>query len=232
VKDKMELLSSVTRSTAHLGPEILADRIKSAELERQRLEMEVVAQQQRSEAIARQVQRAQKEVDERLEGDAVLHQLREIVKLREEEVKRTADVMKNGLAPTSEGSAVQEKLIGARIRVAEREDALRNSAATSRLERLNDELATIMINRAEMEVRLAMLREQQPTIDVSQIDDARLTRLTEQYRALFRNAGTLPPLYFELKKQQNALRRDKLALLVSDVKVSEAPGANPEKPIP
>ena len=163
----------------------------------------------------------------------MLNQLREIVAIREEEAKRSDDLVKNGLMPTAEAAAVREKVIAARIRVAEREEALRNSAATTRLERLNDELATIMINQAEMEVRLALLRDQ-PSLDVKQIDEDKLTRLTEQYRALFRSPGVLPPLYFQLERRQMELRQEKLALIVSDIRVTEATDANPDplKPRP
>jgi hypothetical protein len=231
LRDKKELLHSVTVGMAKLGPEILTDRIKSAELERQRLEMEVVAQKHRSEAIARQVERALKEVEMRMADDTVLNQLREIVKIREDEAKRSDDLVKNALMSTGEAAAVREKVIAARIRVAEREEALRNSAATTRLERLNDELATIMINQAEMEVRLALLRDQ-PSLDVKQIDEDKLTRLTEQYRALFRSPGVLPPLYFELEKRQMELRRERLSLIVADVKLAEATSAVAEKSAP
>ena len=222
LRDKKELLHSVTVGMAKLGPEILTDRIKAAELERQRLEMELVAQRHRSQAIARQVERAQKEVEMRLADDIVLNQLREIVRIREDEAKRSEDLVKNALMAASEAAAVREKVIAARIRLAEREEALRNNAATARLERLNDELATIMINQAEMEVRLALLRDQ-PSLDVKQIDEEKLNRLAEQYRSLFRNPGVLPPLYFELEKRQMELRREKLALIISDVKVMEGP---------
>ena len=231
LRDKKELLHSVTVGMAKLGPEILTDRIKASELERQRLEMELVAQRHRSQAIARQVERAQKEVEMRLADDTVLNQLREIVKIREDEVKRSEDLVKNALMASAEAAAVREKVIAARIRVAEREEALRNSAATTRLERLNDELATIMINQAEMEVRLALLRDQ-PSLDVNQIDEDKLTRLTEHYRALFRNPGVLPPLYFDLERRQMELRREKLALIVSDVKVAEAPGGPAASSVP
>ena len=72
-----------------------------------------------------------------------------------------------------------------------------------------------------MEVRLEWIRRQQPSIDVKDLDEEKLNRLTDEYRALFRNPGTLPPLYFQLEKQQAELRVQKLALLVSEVKAGE-----------
>jgi hypothetical protein len=127
------------------------------------------------------------------------------------------------LASKEELTGFREKVVEARIRVAEREQALRQGNKAGLLERLNDELATTMINQAEMEVRLALLREQQPSIDVKQIDDEKLTRLSDQYRGLFREASALPPLYHQMHKRLDGLKRQRLALLVDDVKVTDAP---------
>jgi hypothetical protein len=223
LKDKMELLHSISLNTAQLGPEILKDRIKSAELERQRLEMDLVAQHKRSGAITDQIQRIKKEADMRIDTDPVLKQLREVVPLREEEVKRVQKMFESGQASQSEASAVRDTVLQANIRVAEREEALRQSTQAGLLERLNEELATIMIDQAEKQVRLELLRSQQPSIDVKDISEDKLDRLTDQYRALFRNPGTLPPLYFELEKRTFPLRVEKLALLVRSAKVTDAP---------
>jgi hypothetical protein len=234
VKDKIDLLRSISTNTAELGREILKDRIKAAELERQRLEMDLVAQRIRSDAIARQIERIREGIEKRLQDDDVLKQLREVIAMREEERGLARQLAKDGTAPQASVREAEEKILHARIRVTEREEAIRQTTSASLLERLNDELATNMINRAEMEARLELIRTQQPGIDVKQLDEAKLTRLTEEYRALFRDPGTLPPLYFQLEKQVLELRREKLALLVSGVKVSEAPAPTtaPQKPAP
>ena len=70
-------------------------------------------------------------------------------------------------------------------------------------------------------IRLEWIRRQQPSIDVKDLDEEKLNRLTDEYRALFRNPGTLPPLYYQLDKQQAELRVQKLALLISEVKAGE-----------
>lgn len=220
LSDKMQLLLSFSHSTAGLGQEILKDRMKAAELERQRLEMDLIAQRVRSEAITEVIERIQKDVEERLANDEVLRQLREVIQLRQEEAARVRQLIEAVSAPQAEYAAAQEKVMQARIRVTEREEALRQGTKASLLERLNDELATIMIDRAEMEVRLAMLREHQPPLDVKELDEKTLERLTEQYRPLFRDPGRLPPLYYQLQRQAAALNAEKLALLVKDVKVT------------
>ena len=71
-------------------------------------------------------------------------------------------------------------------------------------------------------MRLQLIRRQQPSIDVKDLDEEKLNRLTDEYRALFRNPGTLPPLYFQLEKQGLELRAEKLVLIVSEVKVTDA----------
>jgi hypothetical protein len=221
IQDKKKLLSTVAANTAKLGPEILKDRIKAAELERQRLEMDLAAGRVRSEAIAKEIDRVRRQAEEKLQTDAVLKQLREVVKLREEERARMKQLYDSGTAPRAELTDAEEKTLNANMRITEREEAIRQSTNSSLLERLNAELASNMINRAEMEVRLELIRRQQPSIDVKDLDEEKLDRLTDEYRALFRNPGTLPPLYYQLEKQQMDLRAQKLELLVTDVKAGD-----------
>jgi hypothetical protein len=221
IEDKKQLLGTVAANTAKLGPEILKDRIKAAELERQRLEMDLAAQRVRSDAIAKEIDRIRAQAEEKLQADAVLKQLREVVKLREEQRARVKQLFDTGQASQAALAEVDEHVMNANIRVTEREEAIRVSTNSSLLERLNAELASNMINRAEMEVRLEWIRRQQPSIDVKDLDEEKLNRLTDEYRALFRNPGTLPPLYYQLDKQQAELRVQKLALLISEVKAGE-----------
>jgi len=221
IEDKKQLLGTVAANTAKLGPEILKDRIKAAELERQRLEMDLAAQRVRSDAIAKEIDRIRAQAEEKLQSDAVLKQLREVVKLREEQRARMKQLFDTGSASQAAMAEADEHIMNANIRVTEREEAIRVSTNSSLLERLNTELASNMINRAEMEVRLEWIRRQQPSIDVKDLDEEKLNRLTDEYRALFRNPGTLPPLYYQLDKQQAELRVQKLALLVSEVKAGE-----------
>jgi len=223
VEEKMNLLEAIAKNNRTIGPEILKERIKNAELEKQRLEMDLTALRVRRDAITRQLEQGTKDVNEALAGDEVLQRLREIIPLREKEVERVQRMVDQSLASKEELTGFREKVVEARIRVAEREQALRQGNKAGLLERLNDELATTMINQAEMEVRLALLREQQPSIDVKQIDDEKLTRLSDQYRGLFREASALPPLYHQMHKRLDGLKRQRLALLVDDVKVTDAP---------
>jgi hypothetical protein len=230
VEDNMNLLEAIAKNNRTIGPEILKERMKTAELEKQRLEMDLTALRVRRNAIARQLEEGTKDVNEALAGDEVLQQLREIIPLREKEVERVQKMIDQGSASKEELTGFREKIVEARIRVAEREAALRQgNNRAGLLERLNDELATTMINQAEMEVRLALLREQQPSIDVKQIDEEKLTRLSDQYRGLFRESGALPPLYHQMDKRLDGLKQQRLALLVDDVKVTDAPPvARPE----
>jgi hypothetical protein len=221
IEDKKQLLGTVAANTAKLGPEILKDRIKAAELERQRLEMDLAAQRVRSEAIAKEIDRIRAQAEEKLQSDAVLKQLREVVKLREEQRERVKRLIDAATAPQASLAEAEEQVMNANLRVTEREETVRQSTNSSLLERLNAELASNMINRAEMEVRLEWIRRQQPSIDVKDLDEEKLNRLTDEYRALFRNPGTLPPLYYQLDKQQTELRVQKLALLISDVRAGE-----------
>lgn len=227
LKDKMDLLLTLSRSTATIGPEILQERIKAVELEKQRLEMDLAAMEARSQAIAKQIGRVEHQIHENFRDDDILKQLREIVVLREQGAERMRELIEQKVASRSDLAGAEEKIAQAKIRVAEREEALRQTTKSSLLDRLNDELATMMINRAEMDVRLAMLRDLQPPIDMKELDEQKLERLMEQYRHLFRDAGSLPPLYYQLAKQAAELRREKLALLVSEVKVTEAPTTAP-----
>jgi hypothetical protein len=223
VEDKMNLLEAIAKNNRAIGPEILKERIKNAELEKQRLEMDRAALRVRRDAIARQLEQSTKDVNEALARDEVLQRLREIIPLREKEVARVETMIDQGAASKEELAGFQEKVVEARLRVAEREQALRQGNKAGLLERLNDELATTMINQAEMEVRLALLHEQQPSIDVKQIDEEKLTRLSDQYRGLFRESGALPPLYHQMDKRLDGLKRQRLALLVDDVRVTDAP---------
>ncbi|MGB7157088.1 MAG: hypothetical protein WBD40_03415 [Tepidisphaeraceae bacterium] len=225
LEDKLTLLRSMAKNNATIGPEILKERIKAAELEKQRLEMDLAAQKVRGEVIAKQIATIKVEADEVLAKDRVLEQLHRAADLQQEQWER-AKKLQEPVSAAELGES-ERKWMDAKIRIVEREEAVRQSTKANLLERLNDELATAMINQAEMETRLAMIRQQQPSIDLKAIDEPKLTYLTEQYRTLFRDPGALPPLYFELDKKLAELKRAKLALQVSDVKVTEGAKAVP-----
>jgi len=223
IEDKMNLIRALAANHKSIGPEILKERVKSAELEKQRLEMELTAQQARRNAIAEQIGRVEKAANELKAQDQVLEQLRRVESLRKEQWERTAQLHKSGQASANDVAQAEEQWMAARINIAEREEGVRQKAAVGLLDRLNAELAAVMINEAEMEVRLDMVRRQQPLLDLRSLDDKKLTRLADQYGSLFRDPGALPPLIDELEKKKDELRRARLALQVTDVKLIGAP---------
>ena len=124
--------------------------------ERLALKLQLVGKQARQQALAVAIERLSKAAAERAKDDPVAAELEKVVVARERALARTLTIRKAG-QPVSEAevSAVEVELAESRARMLERRDAVSQANGGDLLTALNRELATVSIDLAEAEAKLA-----------------------------------------------------------------------------
>jgi hypothetical protein len=227
VNHELTLLASLSDSEAKLSRELLSEKMKELELERQRINMELYAKQERRKALAAEMDKAKTEVSKKVGDDPVLEQLNKIVGLREEGLKRTEELQKANTASIGEVHAAEEKLAEAKMRVAERSELVRQTSGSDVLARATTDMSTIMVDVAELEGRKRYIDSQLP--DVATITEPQLQTLLQQAK-YYSASSTPPPLHDQLVKKYQEILRQRGLLLVKDVRVVEKLDASASQP--
>lgn len=225
IQAKRSVLAKLVQGQAEARKDGLNDRLARLDAERERLEIDLIAAQAREDAIRRQMDQLQRVAEEKAHLDPIQEQLRRVLALRKEELKRTRDMAAQGLAPTSEVMEVEGKVVEAEVQLlTRREQAMQpGDEHGDLLGRLAAELAMLSIDKAEKEARLSYINERLPRMNPHALDEKALDAIVQQHPSLLNEPGQLPPLYFELEKREGELLKEELALLVSEVRVeSEA----------
>jgi hypothetical protein len=217
VNHELTLLSSLTDSEAKLSRELLSEKMKALELERQRINMELYAKQERRKALAAEMDKAKTEVSKKVEDDPVLEQLKKIVDLRTSALKAMQDMQKANAAAMSDIRDAEEKLAEAKMRAAERSELVRQTSGSDVLARATSDMSTIMVDVAELEGRKRYIDSQLP--DIATITEPQLQALLQQTKYYSANS-TPPPLRDQLMKKYMDILRQRGLLLVKDVRIA------------
>jgi hypothetical protein len=143
-----------------LTPEVVMDQMRRLDLERQRLEMDLIGQQVRLKALQQQI----KDTGERIlkgSGDnAVVKPVQEKL----DQLRKQLDLMeqqyKAGLTPESEVQKVRIALSEGEIQLAEVRRKVAQAGGGEVLGKLNTELTMLSVTVAETEARLKYVSEQ------------------------------------------------------------------------
>lgn len=200
-----------------LWPDMLGSRIKEDELNIRRFEMDLLSKETRAKALRDQIKRINVEVDDRVSADPILVELKKVVDLRKRSLARAEELVKQKSISSSELEKEQEQLLEAQIRVQERTESLRQRAGGDVLGRLSGELATVMIDIAELSAKLSYLSANGLQVDIHRIDEAKLKRLQEDFRHFF--PQDYPPLGRQLEEQRDKLVAEILRLTLTKVEV-------------
>jgi hypothetical protein len=222
VKGQMEVLSGFAESQVALWPGILVEQIKAGELEKQRLKMELAAKEIRSTAIRRQIEQTEKEVAERLAKDPTSERLKIDIQQAMVDLTRFKELAKANAVSTREVAKAELDVAQAQARLAERREEVRQMAKGDLLNKLSGELASLMIDLAELEGRLKYLEKTLPPLDLKQLNEQQLGQLAQQYKGFYTDRGTLPPLYGKLDGEARQLVEKKMSLLAGEVRVITA----------
>jgi chromosome segregation ATPase len=209
------VLDTLTQHEA-VSSETLNENMKALELERERVNMELYAKQERRRALAAQMDQIKATLSDKVQGDEVLEQLNKIVDGRVAAVKRMQEMQKANAATTGEVEELEGKVAEAKARVAERKELLRQSNGADILSRMTADLAGGMVDVAELEARKHYIDSQLPNIATVTEDQLKGILQTSQYPA---PTNKPPPLREELEKKHDDLLYQWGVLLVKDVRL-------------
>ena len=199
--------------------------------ERLALKLQLVGKQARQQALASAIDRLSKAAAERAKEDPVAAELEKVVVARERALTRTLKIREAG-QPVTEGdvSAAEVALAESRARMLERRDAVSQENGGDLLTALNRELATVSIDVAEAEAKLAeaerLLKGYAGVQELlAQADDLRRQRERVE-NALVGAKGRLAEA--ENSIPQPVLRVTKSLAKRPDERAGELPGFAPE----
>ncbi len=216
---KKKVLTNLVSGYRDSRKDLLAERIKTMEAERGRLEMERVATDARARALHQEMARLSGEAKSRLHNDRVSLHLKKVLELRQREANLIQKMVGKS-ASESDFRQAEGRVAEVEVELAERaEQVLRGEQEGQLLGRLANELAMLAIDQAEKRSRLEFIRERFPQLDPKDIDEASLDRVAEKYSSLLQEEILLPPLYYELDRREADLLKRELAHTVSDVRV-------------
>lgn len=216
--DKLRIMEELAAGQEKLLPNILVDRMQRAATEMERVEMELMAKEARRRALRDQIKRSEAELEERAQTDPVLKQLRAALELQKVEMERTAQMVRQGMASQAELAAAKVKVAEAETTIEVRQESLRRPERGSLLERMTTELAMLMVDVAELEVRRAMLAERVLPLDLGRLNEQQLENLSREFAGAA-HPSRLPPLYEKLSQRQRELQMELLGLIVKEVRV-------------
>jgi hypothetical protein len=159
---------------------VLLDDRSSLFREKQNLEMELARLQGRMPAIETQIRRIKDEIDEKVRDDQVSEELRKILDMqvkRLEGFKKLADGsdINGGIADT------EEKIARSKIELAKRREQIGASAGAEQLTKLSNELATLVIDTAEKNAILEVIKKQidqtQQQLTATDMSDPQVSRI-------------------------------------------------------
>jgi hypothetical protein len=188
------------------------EKMKALEMEKQRLKMELGAKDARSDAVRHQMKILQKEVEEKISRDAVITQLQKVVELRKREMDSLGEKAR-------ERVKFEAAVAEAEAHVAERAEAVRQSANAELVNRLASEIALVAIDEAEMLARLTVVEKLLPPQDMSRLDEKALEALMETYITPSKGNPKLPPIYYEIQKRIAPLLERKLGLVIKNLEI-------------
>ena len=142
-------LRNISGSRDLSGQSILRD-ISSLRQKRQSNKMDRTSNEVLMEATAKRIAETEAKIKEELANDAVTIELRKIIKIHEDQIRRLG----HKGAPEPETAEARENLAKARIELAKRREELSKSAGGDRINSLNQQLSgySLEVTRAEAEI--------------------------------------------------------------------------------
>jgi hypothetical protein len=218
---KLEAVETLANARGDSGKALQA-RLAHLRETLQQLEIQLAAKQARQAALRGGLDRQRRQGQIQAQEDAIINELRKLVKLREESLARSKQLRDQGLTAVSEFGRAEAELAEAKIRLAEREATLAKGGKGDLLERLSDELAMVSIDLMELDIQISQVRDQLKRYDISVANPKQLEELLANDPQLAgANLASLVPLKEDLRRQSMQLVKEKFALLVDDVTLQE-----------
>ncbi len=189
---------------ASLGQEDIDDlAVQRRDLTRniQNLQMDLASMNARREAIERQVARTREELHQTQARDEITLELTKILQNNEELLGTLEKQVQVGQLPMSELAAAKERVIQARIELAQRREEMVQSAGGRRLNEYNAALSEMSIDAAEARVRLTMLEQRLEETEVQLRQASKFTRQTSQIRMARQAVNIAEDRVIELKRR-------------------------------
>jgi hypothetical protein len=199
---------------------VLAEKVKQLKAQAQAVRNDRMAKEARLTALTDGLEREKKRAQDRQQNDPIIDELQKLLKLREEDVKRSRMLISQGLISTDEARKSEDALAEVRIRLADRQAALGKSSKGELLDRLSDELAMLTIDMTDLQIQENQIAQQLKSYDASTLDEKRLDELMKQEPDVgAAEANQRPPLLDQLISKREQLGRERFGLMVIDVSI-------------
>jgi len=143
-----------------LSPEAVIDQARRLDLERQRLEMDMIGQQARLNALRQQIKDTSDRALKESADDPAIKPLEQKLAQLHEQLKLLEQQYQQGLTPQSEVQKARIAVSEGEAQLAERRRRLAQGGGSEVLGKLNTDLAMLTVAAAESEARLKYVREQ------------------------------------------------------------------------
>ncbi|RMF77657.1 MAG: hypothetical protein D6744_11075 [Planctomycetota bacterium] len=140
---------------ASLDPEKIAAELAGLQSRARELEAELLASKAEEEAVTQQIEQVRERMESAVDDDELLHELAEIVRLRERQATEWSKHSEQGEAGGVRAGVALEKLAEARARFAERREALRRERGGELIQVLSERLMDNAVRTAELVARLS-----------------------------------------------------------------------------
>lgn len=126
----------------------------------QQLEMDFAITEARRRAIEEQIARVRDEANRKMEEDAIIREMKDLLEMSEQNLHTLAKQADAGRLPQTDLAKARESVTRAKIELARRREELATSAGGNQLNQFNDELSQMAIDTAAKRAELEFLHRQ------------------------------------------------------------------------
>jgi hypothetical protein len=186
VNGRFEKLDEVRRKLweqagrADLSRERIEDLIRQLEEDKADFELKLAGASAREQALLQQIARIGHKAEEAAQESGVVAELRKVVELREKRLEQAQRRFDEGVVSAQEVGELQEQLALARAELAKHEEQVGERVGGGTLGGLNQQLAELSIEAAELEAALKHVRER-----LGEIQAKGLLELADRYERDF-----------------------------------------------
>ncbi len=224
--DRFEQLRAKVRELAHrtdVTPDTINQTLGKLEDEQQRLELDHAGKAARREALETQIARQSRMIEDKVNNDPILEELKKSVDLNEAKMEEVKKQVAAGLLPRDQANVSIIAAAEARARLLQRKRDAATEGGGETLEAFNRELLTLSIDLHELDARLEFINSRLPGLREARDAMGTLMEADRERAMAFNAAESADEELKKVEKQTSASTPPKLVVLESE----DGESANP-----
>lgn len=174
---QMQRSLSIISGSQDLSRHVILSDIRNLRQKRQSVIMQRASNEALIEATAKRIAKTEFRRKELADNDSITHELMRILNVFDRRLQETQKLYESGKASAVDIQDVREKIIRAKIEIAQRREQIINPTGSIEISSLNDELASLATN-------MAMAQQEKSSLE-EQLEEAKdLLKITDRYELL------------------------------------------------